>query len=138
MVPDNEVAYHAGWVNSWSLGIEQVGFAAWSRQQWIRYQEPQLYRVASQIATWCEKYDIPFKLSRYRGICQHNDVSGLWGHWDCGPGYPIEYVILWAELIHHRRKPSRKQPKKRIRQLEARIRAAQRRYGIKRPDTKPW
>lgn len=138
MVPDDRVAYAAGTVyNSISLNIEQVAFAdRTSKQQWIRDHHLQLYRVAAILADWHEKYNIPLKFSRFRGVCEHKHISGVWGHHDCGKGYPLEYVITWAQLINMRRN----QPRRRatIKQLERRVAHQQRIAGRKHVDTRPW
>lgn len=137
MVPDREVAYHAGIVNGWSIGIEQVGFAAQTKRQWVTQHSKGLYRVAGLLATAHEVHGIPLKHSRWRGVCQHVDVSGFGGHWDCGKGYPEEYVLLWANLIHERRKPAKARSERKVRRLTHRVAEVQRAYNM-RVNTQPW
>lgn len=142
MVPDDEVAYHAGWVNQWSLGIEQVGFASTKKKNWVINYHRGLYRVAAILADWHIKYGIPLKFSRFKGVCGHKNVSGPGGHWDPGPDYPLEYVLTWARLIVARRRfnprKNMRWQRAKIRNLEKQVARVQRRYGRKKPDTRPW
>ncbi len=139
IVPDSRVAWHAGWVNHWSLGIEQVGFASWSKDQWVDGYHLGLYRVASQIATWSTEFDIPIVPTKHgyqKGVTLHRWVSGRGGHWDPGFNYPINYVIDWARLIKLRRQ---KRPNKaKIREYTAKVQRVQKTYRPGRVNTRPW
>ena len=133
MVPDDYVAFHVGLANDYSLGIEQVANAAISKREWVNDHHLGLYRVAAILVDWNEKFDIPLRHSRLKGVCQHKHVSGPWGHSDCGDGFPEEYVIHWAKLIKARRHHWRD----RVHEFEQDVARVQRRWG-KKVDTRPW
>lgn len=135
MVDDRQKAWTAGNANAYSLNIEQVGFAAESKRDWVRNHHRGLYRVAVVLARWHRRWDIPLRHSTRRGVCQHKHVSGPGGHTDCGPGYPEAYVILWARLIAYRL--AGKNKSLRARYYKRRVSAIQKRYGL-RPDTELW
>lgn len=96
MVADDRKAWTAGHVNGYALQIEQVGFARFSRDEWLNNRHKQLENTAAWIAYWSKKYGIPIRHSTSHGVCQHSDVSGPGGHSDCGPGYPFDYVLKLA------------------------------------------
>jgi N-acetyl-anhydromuramyl-L-alanine amidase AmpD len=99
MVPDTEKAWTQGNHNPFCLSIEQVGHASFTRRFWmLRYRRGH-NRVAKQLGEWSIKYDIPLEHSTSHGVCEHVDISGPGGHTDCGPGYPLQYV-LWRAGRH--------------------------------------
>ena len=98
-VADRNVAWHTGGNNTGSLGIEQVGHAAWPRRKW--WTRPrQLMRVASWLAWWSVRYGIPLEPSISHGVSTHAMNSKVFpasaGHWDPGEGYPFLFVLKLA------------------------------------------
>lgn len=98
-VDDTEIGWCTASYNTGSLNIEQVGFARFTRAQWLA-RPRQLAKVARWLAYWSERYNIPLVRNPVRGVLTHADataykrISG--GHWDPGPGYPIDYVLRLA------------------------------------------
>lgn len=137
MVPDDAKAWTQASFNPQALAIEQVGFSATSKQQWVKDYHRGLYRVAVALARWHKAYGIPLKHSTSFGVCQHKNL-GLagGGHHDCGPGYPERYVTWWARLVYYRISGRRKSA--RARMYKAFVAGVQRRHGFKKSDTQPW
>lgn len=101
-----DIAWHAGPVNGYSIGIEQVGKAGQTREQWLdSYSMNVLRNTARLVAVLAGMYDLLIEhvstdLGSARGVCTHHDVTqdlcGGKGHWDPGPNYPIDYVLTMA------------------------------------------
>lgn len=93
--------------NSFCLSIEQVAFAKTSREDWYRQRSHQLANTAKWIAYWSERWEIPIRrgvapagfLVR-SGVASHKQL-GIpgGGHWDPGPGYPMDYVLTLARYL---------------------------------------
>lgn len=133
MVSDSRKAWHAGWVNGFALGLEQIGFAASSKQYWIKTYHNGLVTVAKQLADWSIKHNIPLQISSTRGVIGHRGVSGHGGHWDPGANYPLEYVVVLATIWRMRKKGNHLKYPKVYKALVARVHAAQRRSGVTSP-----
>lgn len=91
----NQVCYHAKGANSFSLGIEQIGFAYhthWDRSDRTR----QLEKVAKFLAWLSKDRGIPLKHSTTHGIAMHSDILAG-GHTDPGPNYPLSHVLKLAK-----------------------------------------
>jgi hypothetical protein len=106
-VRDEDKAWTQASDNPFCLSIEQVGFAATSREDWYHKYPHQLANTAKWIAYWSEKWDIPIRrgvapagLLIRSGVASHKQlgISGG-GHWDPGPGYPMRYVLLLAKYL---------------------------------------
>ncbi len=124
-VLEKDVAWHAGPVNGYSIGIEQAGTAAQTPEQWAdAYSLAMLQRTAELTADICTRYSIPvvrltaddLKAGKRHGITGHVDVTnglqGGKGHWDPGPNFP------WDDFL-------------------ARVRAAMGASPIEKPPTSP-
>lgn len=117
-VPYNVTAWHSGAGSPWNgaiEGYEHVGFAAWSRDQWLAHG-PMLDRSARHYAKRCQALGIPPRkinadqLARAiatrnpadGGICGHYDITlaaGVYGgHTDPGPEFPWDHYI---DLVRH-------------------------------------
>ena len=89
--------------NPVAVSIELCAFAAWSTDEWHRHPN-MLDNCAKWIAEEAAYYGLPItKLSASqaqgsgRGVCQHVDLgSAGGGHHDCGPGFPMDYVLTMA------------------------------------------
>lgn len=105
----DDIAWHAGQVNGWTIGIEQAGRASQTREQWLDpYSRKMLCRVAELIAVLAGAYDIPIERMDPRdpnakGIFTHADVTRAFavrgGHTDPGHGYPFADVLKMAADI---------------------------------------
>jgi hypothetical protein len=78
--------------------------AGWSRDYWLNSQRTLLDNTADWIAEEAAALGIPLvRLSASqaqgsgRGVCDHGDL-GSWGggHYDCGDGFPLDYVLEQA------------------------------------------
>ena len=128
MVADSRKAWHAGIVNSYSYGVEQIGFASSTKAFWIRNFHNGLVTFAKQIADWSIKDGIPIQHSKWRGICTHNELPGE--HWDPGPNYPLEYLLLLATVWKWRKNGAYKRHPDQYARMVSRIKAAQDRAGV--------
>jgi N-acetyl-anhydromuramyl-L-alanine amidase AmpD len=103
MVRDAEKAWAVGVANPWTLNIELVGFARWSKWFWKTQYRKGLGRAAKAVAAWSIKYNIPLTKDPHRGVCGHDEVPGN-DHWDPGPGFPWKTFLLWCRLERLRQK----------------------------------
>ena len=105
-VLDKDIAYHAGPVNDYSIGIEHAGYANQTPAEWADgYSTAMLERSAAFVAGLCRKYSIPvrrlsaedLKSRDSRGICGHVDVTnglqGGVGHQDPGKHFPWDWYL---------------------------------------------
>jgi len=141
MVRDEDKAWTQCLYNGVSLSVEQVGFSATSKRDWVRQYHLGLYRVALALARWHRDHGIPLRHSTRRGICQHKHLGRAGcGHFDCGPGYPERLVTIWARLAYYRMVGWSKRPwwrRMRARNYKRRVLRQLRRYGAP-PTTRPW
>jgi hypothetical protein len=101
--------------NSITLSLEQIAFAAYSREDWYRHRHLQLHGASEFLAYGHTHYGVPLRPGKVAGsaiveagIFQHKDlgISGS-GHSDCGDGYPQGYVTLLAKFfIAHKLHPT--------------------------------
>lgn len=104
-VADNLRAWHVGRHNTYSLGIEQLGFARFTRAQWL-HRKAQLDSTAAWIAYWSVKYKIPIRRCttaangdlKTHGVCSHGQLDPR-NRSDPGAGYPFDYVIARARSL---------------------------------------
>lgn len=90
--------------NSAAVSIELCGFASWSTAEWKNNHNNMLVNCAQWIAEEAAAFGIPItRLSASqaqgsgRGVCQHVDLGAAGGgHSDCGPGFPMDYVLDMA------------------------------------------
>jgi hypothetical protein len=95
-------AWTQGNANPYSVAAELCAFAAWTGE-WAQHPT-MLENTARWVAEECAAFNIPIRrLSAAEaqggaaGVCQHVDLgSAGGGHWDCGPGFPMEQVIDMA------------------------------------------
>lgn len=105
-VLEKDIAWHAGPVNGFSIGIEHAGFAKQTPEQWADdFSVAMLERSAELVADICRRHDIPvervtaedLKVGRRVGICGHVDVTkgltGGKGHWDPGENFPWDWYL---------------------------------------------
>jgi hypothetical protein len=99
-VPRGDKAWTQGNANPYSLAAELCAFAAWSEAEW--WLHPQmLENCAAWVAEEAAAFGIPLVAltpteaqSGASGVCQHADLGAAGGgHWDCGPGFPMAWII---------------------------------------------
>lgn len=97
-------AWTAANANPWSVQAELCAFAAWDTAEWDRHPA-MLANTAAWIAEEAAAFGIPVELldpgqaqdPGHPGVCQHADLGSMGGgHWDCGPGFPIDRVLDMA------------------------------------------
>ena len=110
-LPVNAIAWGAPYENRDCIHIEQVGYAKWSRSEWLKTKE-YLDRVAWLLAKLCKEYGIPIRVltddqvrRNVKGIMTHGQATRVHkvagGHVDPGPGYPMDWVIKKAKLYYN-------------------------------------
>lgn len=124
-------------LNPVSLSIEQCGYSAYSKDEWMKKRPAQLKNTATWIAFWSKEYDIPISLgansgstATRAGVVQHKHLGAAGcGHSDCGPGYPMRYVLILARLIreeHFESNPNTRKAKR----LRKKVNRIRKRYGL--------
>lgn len=134
-VEDERKAWTQCNFNPVSLSLEQIGFASFSKRQWFERHE-QLHAAAEFILYGHRHHGVPIQAGRVSGggvardgVVQHSDLGGIGcGHSDCGPGYPIGYVILLAQYFDARDRNPHSRETKRKRRKVNRVR---RRFSVK-------
>lgn len=108
-VDDQDKAWHIGAYNSFALGIEQIGFAAQGRAEWLASGR-ELNETARWIARWSIKHGIPIRHGKVvadgttpkvlrSGVVTHGECGQVGGgHHDPGP-YPLALVLRKAVAI---------------------------------------
>ena len=97
-------AWTAGNANPIAVQAELCTFAGWSPAEWDRTR-PCSEHGAIGSPKSARAIGIPMsqadarrrRRGARRGVCQHVDL-GSWGggHWDCGPGFPMDAVLAVA------------------------------------------
>ena len=105
-VREEDIAWHAGPVNGYSIGVEHAGYAKQTPADWADDASIAILdRSAELVADICRRYAIPIvritsddlKAGRRNGICGHVDVTkgltGGKGHTDPGPFFPWPWYL---------------------------------------------
>lgn len=105
---NTDIPWGAPGANTDGFHIEQLGYAAWSKAEWLKHED-MLDRVAFKMAYHAHLFKIPLVVltpqqvaAGKRGVCTHATVTkaypALHGtHTDPGSGYPMGYVIALAK-----------------------------------------
>lgn len=106
-VLENDIAWHSGEVNGYSIGIEHVGMSNQTIEEWHDdYSDSELLHSARLCAILCTKHGLPvyrpsleeIRGKTARGICGHWDITKAFnvkgGHSDPGFNFP------WNEYLH--------------------------------------
>ena len=102
-VEPSSKAWTSGGANPVAVQAELCAFAAWSPAEWDQHTQ-MLVNTAEWIREEAARFGIPIRRlsageaqGNGRGVCQHVDL-GSWGggHWDCGPGFPMDEVLELA------------------------------------------
>lgn len=113
VLDDLVIPWGAPPLNTSGFHIEQAGYAAWTRTQWLTH-EPTIERAAFKAALRCERFKIPARVLNVAqlradfaqhqpggGIVTHATVSAAFQestHTDPGHGYPID---LFLQRLEH-------------------------------------
>lgn len=112
-VREQDVAWHAGPVNNWTIGVEHAGYAKQTTVEWLdKYSMEMLNRSAQLVAEICNRWSIPIlklnaddlRKGKRNGIFGHVDVTmgltGGLGHKDPGNFFPWQmYLTLVTEHL---------------------------------------
>lgn len=95
-------------VNTSGFHIEQAGYAAWTRAEWLEHR-PTIERAAYKAALRCERFKIPARVLNVPqlradfaqhhpggGVVTHATVSAAFqesSHTDPGHGYPVDVFM---------------------------------------------
>lgn len=104
-VPEPSIAWTQGKANPKAIGLEIVGKAAMTREQWLdEYGEQQLDRVARLVAEIAYKWNLPLVAVDAEGVRRDDQgvtthyaitraYSVVGGHTDPGPGFPMDWLL---------------------------------------------
>jgi hypothetical protein len=104
-LPLDRIPWAAPSVNLAGIHYEQMGRAAWSREQWLKLATPTLDRAAWLLARHAKRFAIPLRKltdaelrAGKRGIITHSQATRVFGgtHTDPGSGYPMDWVLKRA------------------------------------------
>lgn len=102
----DQLQWHVGGLNTGSIGIEQVGFASFTKLIWKRKRRQQLYAVARILAWAHTHHGIPLKVPANPadpGVTTHRLVGQAGidtsGHTDPGAGYPLGFLVTLAKMM---------------------------------------
>jgi hypothetical protein len=102
-VARSQKAWTQAKANPYCVSAEMCAFAKWAPSDWEKHPA-MLKNAADWVAEEAKALNIPVvRLTAAqaqgggRGICQHHDLGAAGGgHWDCGPGFPIDRVLDMA------------------------------------------
>lgn len=106
MVPWYLAAWHAGYANPFSIGIEIAGYARFSRAEWTTAEgQKQLANLAVEWAFWADHEDIPSRWlttaevravlngnRSIKGFCTHAQIDPN-SRTDPGPNFPYDDLM---------------------------------------------
>lgn len=114
VLDDLVIPWGAPPLNTSGFHIEQAGFAAWTRSEWLQHANT-IERAAYKASLRCEIFKIPprvLNVAQLRadfakhepagGVVTHATVSAAFQdstHTDPGPGYPID--VFLSRLEHY-------------------------------------
>jgi hypothetical protein len=114
-------AWTAGNFNPVAVQAELCAFASWSTSEWDNHPA-MLINCADWVREECAAFNIPIRrLSAAEaqggadGVCQHVDLGAAGGgHWDCGPGFPMDDVLRMAATGSSATAPTKRKARKMI------------------------
>lgn len=114
VLDDLMIPWAAPPLNTSGFHIEQAGFAAWTRAEWLTHRET-IDRAAYKAALRCERFKIPARLltvpllqhdfAQHQpagGVVTHATISAAFHqstHTDPGPQYPLD--VFMQQLEHY-------------------------------------
>lgn len=120
--------------NSVSLSIENIGYAATTREDWFKNYHNQLATNAKWLAYWSDEWDIPLRKAitisggvQRTGVASHKQLGQYGGgHVDPGAGYPINYVI---KLARYHKLKAKAPNSKRFKRARNKVNKIRKHYG---------
>lgn len=112
-IPDELGAWHASEANPLSIGLEQTGYAAYTRAQWLTADGLRMLDgVAADVAAICKRDGIPARWlttaevravldsgnRSIKGFCMHRQVDPE-TRTDPGNGYPADVILAKVKAI---------------------------------------
>jgi len=99
-VARGDKAWTQGDANPYAVAAELCAFAAWSEDEWWLHPT-MLANAAAWVAEEAAAFGIPLVAltpaeaqAGAAGVCVHADLGAAGGgHWDCGSGFPMEWII---------------------------------------------
>jgi hypothetical protein len=106
--PENVVGWHCGNGNQYGIGLEVVGYAAYTLDQWTTGDQWAALRLdAKRCAEAATRHNIPLRWlslnqirNGERGVCTHADITLTRGgttHTDPGRGFPFDAFMRTAQ-----------------------------------------
>jgi hypothetical protein len=106
MLDNKDIPWGATGANTSGFHIEHVGFASWSREEWLKH-DVTLRRGAYKAAIHMNSWGIParwvgpigLRLGR-KGLTTHADVSKAFpgsGHYDPGANFPKDVYLKYVK-----------------------------------------
>jgi hypothetical protein len=108
---NTDIPWAAPGANENGFHIEQAGYAAWTRSEWLIH-DAELRRAAYKAAQHAKLFNIPLqwvgpvglRLGK-KGVTTHRDISYAWPiqaraagfHTDPGSGYPKDKFMVYAQ-----------------------------------------
>lgn len=105
-LPNTAIPWAAPGANTKGFHIEIVGYARWTRAQWLQRMAT-INRAAYKTALHASKFGIPLTLRKayglkkgYKGITTHAECTKAFGgsHTDPGAGFPLD---VFMERVRH-------------------------------------
>lgn len=103
-----DVAYAAPGINRNGIHLELAGYARQTREQWLDEFSTAMLKNAAKLCAvvLVPKYTIPVGYvsaaglkRKQRGFTTHKQASDAFhpgGHWDPGPGFPMDLFLEWV------------------------------------------
>jgi N-acetyl-anhydromuramyl-L-alanine amidase AmpD len=89
-VSENDIAWHCGRVNGYSIGIEIVGMSDQTVEQWHDdYSENELLHTAKLCAILCMRHNLPVQRPSLDEV-RNKTARGILGHWDITEAFKID------------------------------------------------
>jgi N-acetyl-anhydromuramyl-L-alanine amidase AmpD len=89
-ISENNIAWHAGRVNAYSIGIEIVGMSNQSIEEWEdNYSDSELLHTAKLCAILCMRHNLPVQRPTINAI-RDKTGRGIAGHWDITKAFAIK------------------------------------------------
>jgi hypothetical protein len=107
MLDDKDIPWGAPGANTYGYHIEHVGFAHWTREEWLA-KDATLRRGAYKAALRCVWYKIPTRwVGKWglkvgiKGLTTHKDCTDAfkngYGHYDPGPNFPKDVYLSYVK-----------------------------------------
>ena len=135
LMPDSSKPWTQASYNSVSLSIENIGYAATSKEDWFNKYHNQLETNAAWLAYWSDEWEIPLRRAitlsggvQRSGVATHKQLGQYGGgHVDPGQGFPLKYILKLARYYKLKAKAPNS---KRFKAARNSVNKIRRYYGI--------